>query len=652
VLNLLGGLAGLAVQASIFLIVYLLAAPRFGRGLAALFAAVVAVNGYSLALLGLMLLGVPWQPVNLLALGLVALAGSVRGGLARAATVRSPAAFRRLVRTHLGAILILGGAVITQAIAAAASPDLSYDGQFYHGPALAQMIQHGTLWGWEAPNQYMYYSDLAMVGGLNLATFTGAAVFDNAVQIPHLVMLMLAISELLRSRFTSSWVRMSFAALIVTAPVIWLQPRILYNDLAYAAAVLVAILMIVAVRRTGAFEMVIVGVSAVSSVAIKPAGILTGLVLLAAYALTVVVRARPEGARAVSRLLGRLVVISVVCGLLGAGFYIRNAVLFGNPVYPVGASIGPIRFEGIVDLGLFASGDRGTGFVDPLRWVTYIRGIGHGALNGVEKLDYDPRLGGFGYLPWAVAAIALLGIAGGLLRARRWGSGRHWGAVSWRTPVGIVAVVAAVLLVQPSTFDSRYVMAPTAALICAVLLAGFGLSVPRWIQLTAGAVALVLAVTQLISVERSLYPGLSAIRELRGLPSTLQPTTPGNPWGQGDRIAWLPDGDCVQIAAQTKGGLGTEGMIESAPLTSFAYSLYGSQLCNRVVPVQIDAYEADLPAVSDPILGSHYLLIYASDVNRWKEALRDRWDCWRSLQQVEGTQQFPTATEVFTNTCR
>ncbi|BDZ45894.1 hypothetical protein [Naasia aerilata] len=337
-LNTVAGNVGLLLQAVLFAGTYLLAAPRRGRPVALLYAAMVAVNGYALVLLGAMLLGIPWQSANLilaLAAGVSLASAPLRSRLRRASADIAP-----ILRRNWGAIAIVGALVLVQGVAAALAPELSIDGQLYHGPTLAQLVQQGTLWGWDAPNQYLFYTDLTMVSGLNLATFTGAAVFDNGIQIPHLVLLMLAINAALRTRFARSWIRMALAALLVTAPVVWMQPRILYVDVAYAGALVALVVMIATVRHTRSLDFVVAGIAGVSIVAMKPAGILTGALLLVAYAAVAVWRLRRDGARVLPT-LGRILAAFVPAAVLASGFYLRNFVVFGNPVYPVKTKVGP-----------------------------------------------------------------------------------------------------------------------------------------------------------------------------------------------------------------------------------------------------------------------------------------------------------------------
>lgn len=651
-LNVVAGMIGIAVQAALFAGVYLLASPRRGRSLALLFAAIVAVDGYALITLGAMVVGVPWQVSNVVVavgIGLALLSSRLRLRLHRHSL-----SLMTLLRFGWAPLTILAALMSIQVVAAALAPELSIDGQLYHGPALAQLVQHGTVWGWQTPNQYIYYTDLTMVAGLNLATFTGAAVFDNGVQLPHLVMLILAINAALRVRFVSPWLRFAFAAIIVAAPAVWIQPRILYVDVAYAAAVVATVVILATAKHTRPLDLIAGAVAGASIVAIKPQGILTGAFLLLAFAVVVFLRMRRAGFRP-GAAIGRIAAVGLPVAALASGFYVRNYVVFGNPVFPVKTSLGPIQLPGIVDFDEFASGERGSGLVDPFRWSSYVGNIGDGVLHGVLKTDYDPRSGGFGHIPLIVLGLALILVVAQLIVVlRRQKSERRFGLENWKLQLVFVASAAVILLIQPATFDARYVIGPTVLLCLALLLTSFRIELPRAVAVVAGTLALVAAGGQIVWTEINVYPGLNDVRQLRNFPDEWQPVTPGSVWGRGENVAWLPDdADCHRIALQTSGGVSESGMREGTILSTLPYGLYGDRLCNQVDPIQIETYEGEGVGVlqSDPTVSADYLVLFSSDVRRWNQLLPDGADCWLPVRDVPGSESYPIDVEVFANSC-
>lgn len=647
--NSAAGILGIAVQIAFFSIVVISASRRRGLSLAMVYGAIGAIFGYSLLVSFLALLDIPWQVTNVLlalAVGFSLLFVRTRLALAEG--------FPLLVgtlRRGIAAVVVVAVVLLFQLIVGAIEPELSIDGQLYHGPVLANLVQSGSLWGWSAPNQYVYYTDLTMAGGVNLATFTGVTSFDNSIQIPHLLLMIMLINWALARRFSSPFLRVSLATLMVVAPVIWLQPRILYVDLAYGVAVVASVFIVVMVDKFRKLDVLILGVAIGAVMATKPAGILTGMLLLA-VAVVVVLVCR----RRVARLRDSIGVIALGIGVplsLAMSFYLRNLIQFQNPVYPIQAKFGPIVLPGILDLSIFTSGERGTGLVDPGRLISFAKSLLSGVLYGVTKLDYDPRFGGNGQVPLFVLAIALALIAVQIVvGVRAKASGRTW-IGPWKMQLALVGLAAAILLVQPSTFDTRYVIGPTIVFLVAALLAS-AIALPTSVQLIAAAVALAIAAGQVVWTERMMYPGIKVALDIMQGPAVWRPNTPGNPSGRGLQVAWLPSapGKCVSIALQTAGGVGVGGMSEASFLGTFSYGLYGDELCNRVYPVTINRTGGGDPdRDTAAIIGSDYLVLYPADVGLWEKLIPALARCLTEVDSIPGSESYPQAAVVLRNTC-
>ncbi|ANJ27691.1 hypothetical protein [Agromyces aureus] len=647
------GSIGLLLQFALFALAYLLLARSRGHARALLYGAVVAVYGYALTLAFGLLFGIPWAVTNavlLLLVGLSFLSRRVRKGVAN-----GWGEFAGAARTGWGAIVIVGLIAAFHVAIGVVKPELSVDGELYHGPVLALLVQSGNLWGWNALNEYVFYSDLTMVGGVNLASFTGEARFDDALQIPHLVVLMLAINFALKSRFPRAWMRVGLAALIVSAPVIWMQPRILYVDLAYGTALVTCIFLVVLTKRFGAVDILVAATAAAAVLATKPTGILTSVLLIAALAAVVIWRRMAQGAR-FWRTFGIAALTIGVPSLAALSFYIRNFVSFSNPVYPVKVSMGPIQFPGIVDLSVFTSGERGTGLFDIQRIGSFLDGMASGVLHGMTKPDYDPRAGGFGHVPAfvlaVVAAILLAQLVLFLVRRRRGSAAPARG--QWLAQAAIAGLSVLILVMQPSTFDARYVIGPTVGLLVAMLMTTV-ITTPRIVDVLAVSLAMLLATGQIVWNERNVYPGVSALLQMRSFDSGWQPDTPGNPWGTPDYLAWLPSSDegCVSIAVQTAGGLTPVGLTEQSLLATLPYSLYGDALCNTVVPIEFDenggAREGGTQRSALPT--ADFAVLYESDAAAWSEVLPGGADCWIEVGAVEASPSYPVAAVVVRNIC-
>ena len=654
----MSGSVGLVVQIAVFVSVYLLSAPSRGRARGLLFGSIAAVYGYALVTSSAMLLGVTWQVANF-ALA-IALASALLDKRVRRSLHRDTAGLVLLLKSGWGALFIVLVLAGLQIMIVTISPELSVDGQLYHGPVLAQMLQTGGLWGWDAPNQYMFYTDLTMAGGVNLAAFTGATIFDNGLQIPHLLVLIFAANVALTLRFRRAWIRVALAAVIVTAPVIWLQPRILYVDLAYGAAVAALIVLVALTPRFRLADVLVASTAGAAILASKPTGILTSALLLAALLVVAVWRRRKEGMRWLAA-FGQALLVALVPVSAAGAFYLRNLISFGNPVYPVQVSMGPIRLPGIVDLSIFASGDRGSGLIDFMRLGTYASNIVTGMVEGVVKPDYDPRAGGFGSMPLMILGLALVLILA-QIAVIAWGrspSVRFVRKGVWAAQAGMSGLAAAVLVIQPSTFDSRYVIGPTTVFACALLVTKLTSRAILAVDACVASIALVLAAGQITWTELNANPGASAVLDLRAFPARWQPTTPGNPWGRADSISWLPtdSGECPRIVLQTAGGVASNGMGERSLFGTLPYGLYGESLCNKVLPVSISDY-VELPETEatrsreDVIPTADYLLFYSEDETLWREAFPEFSPCWEPLGAVNPVELYPQAVIALANTCR
>ncbi|WP_100810224.1 hypothetical protein [Microbacterium sp. BR1] len=622
-----------------------------GTALAALYGALVAIVGYPLVVVALLFVNVPWQVTN------VILAATIVGAFALR-SVREPVlnGLRMIpsdARRNWPALAIIVAALGIHWTIAAFKPEVSGDGMMYHGPILALLSQSGSLWGWDMVSQYMAYTDLTMVGAINLATFTGTAAFDDAAQIPHLFVLLLVLNVAFQRRFRSSTVRMCLAILIVSAPVIWLQPRTLLVDLAYGAAISTSIVLIAVVRHARPLDTMMCAMAIAGVLASKPTGIATSALLLGFLVLAVIVRGVRQRAR-VGPLLLHHASAALVPLLLSLTFYARNLIAFGNPVYPVRVSLGPLDLRGVVDFSLFSSGDRGAGLVDLIRLRTFAEGLASGAMHGVTKLDYDPREGGFGYVPlWIlILAVALLIAQAivGVLRTSRFA----WRADLFVPAIIITALSIGVITLQPASFDSRYVIGPTVCILAATLAISPVLRPPRLIDAIAALCALILAGNQIWWTETHMNPGLRSVLDTRSYSADLQADTPGNPWGQGWRTSWLGD-DCSTIALQTSGGLDANGWQTDAPFAALPYPLYGPRLCNEVIGITIPGVVADgarQGAAEAALMTADYLVLYERDMAFWEAAYPASAQCWQRILTIPAFEgSFPEANAVLANTC-
>jgi hypothetical protein len=545
----------------------------------------------------------------------------------------------------------LVGVLAFQSLIALLKPEVSIDGQLYHGPILGELISSNSIWGWIPLNQYVYYTDLTSVGGINLATFTGSTYFDDALQIPFLALLFLSINYVLSPRLRSPFLRFSIAFLISSAPVIWLQPRILYVDLAYAVAIVIPVFVITRRKKLDNYDLLIAIISIAGVLATKPSGLAAGLFLFSILFFRYIFG---SDQRLFSKRIMYFFCISIPVMVAGSLIYVRNLISFGNPIYPIKFSSSVINLPGIIDFNVFASGSRGTGVADLSRINDYFGSMFLGVFRGIQKFDYDPRDGGFGYIPLAVVAIVclfqILQLSVSVFTGKK-----------LRNPFTLTSVYMALIAlvltaIQPSSFDSRYVIAPTVILLCSIALINFEIETHK-IHTIVASFAVFLAVLQIIWTEVNMYPGINSIRELKHLSSEWQPVTPGNLWGDSSKMSWLENAknNCSSISVEYSGGLTENGMNEPSFLGVFSYGLYGKYLCNRVIP---RIYAQNKPIENDQlqkryslIENDDFFILYTSHMAEWKSKLNNFDNCWETVQEIKGTDDYLEALTVLKNKC-
>lgn len=643
---------GIAAQCLLFVSVFGVATRTGSVARALVLGILFAVPGYGLMVSLWLLFSLPWQLLNvLLFAGLAWLAtrrgGPIPNGIAMLASV---------ARTHAAAVAVAGIASGVHISAAVLKSELPYDGQLYHGPILASLIQNSSLWGWTPTNEYVFYSDLTMASGINLAAFTKTVQFDDAIQVPYLLLTFALLNWVLRERVSNSFARATLALLIVSAPVVWMQSRVMYTDLAFGSLVLAAVLFVALLpRRLRTLDVVSGALIVASVLAIKPSGLLAGGFILILMTTALAVHFRHFRSRpSTIALVGAGTALAA-----GAAFYVRNLASFGNPLYPIAMKLGPLSLPGELDTSAF-NGTSGSDGFGPGRVWDFARTIAVGVTRGVGKRDYDPGLGGFGLVPLLILALALA-----LVLAQLWSLLRRRGRVSFvtlRTQVLLFVCAVVIVALQLMTYDSRYVIGSYFLLCAAVLITSITITTAPATERLVGIVALVAAMFQIGSNEFTFYGGIGSIAAQRNIPATWQAPTPGNPWGRSDLIAWLPDrtDQCFDVAIQTSGGIHPflkDGIIQTVPerayLSVFSYSLFGPSLCNRVAPIILEDAEAGAGFEANRITSADYVLLYTQDIDRWRELIPTFDDCFALVAHVPATtERYDQPEEVFANSCR
>lgn len=359
----------------------------------------------------------------------------------------------------------------------------SWDGLGYHLPLVNDAVSEGTLrWvpspGWFV-NCYPHLVDVFFVAVR--ISFVDDAYVDLG-QLPFVLPAVLSIALLARLGGVASARALPLATLFTAFPIVSLQLASNYVDVAYAGLVLAG-LTLAALPTPSRATMLASGLALGLALGSKPSSppiVLAGLLYL-------LFRARRE------ERLGEGMLACALTFAIGSWKYVENLARFGNPVYPVRLSLGPISLPGETTAAELAT----MGLREPYRSMSGLERLATSWLSpwpGVHV--YDMRIGGFG--PLFTFLLLPLGIAVAVAgwRSRRL---RHrLGAVA--APLLVLAVVG---LVSPGAYWSRYtiVVASAALVACAALSE---IASARWRPLShVGAAAL--AAIGLFSA----YPGFT-----------------------------------------------------------------------------------------------------------------------------------------------
>lgn len=414
-------------------------------------------------------------------LALVVLEAAVSGAL----VARSPAARTRIAtdlrRTGRGvtglpraagrhpvvALLCVGGAaaLVWRTVVGLVIGVRDYDGLWYHlVTALAFVHEHRV--GVRVPVNY--YSDAYAPNiEIHLAWVTllwGSAAAASVAQVPFALLGALATTAVGRRWGLRTDRAVAAGAVFLLTPIVVDQLSRAYNDVAVAALMLAGLhLVAVAATERAATTRTTVATVAAAGVALGlatggkasavPATALAATVLLVALG----VRAR-RGGIPVRGALTALAAGGVGLLLLGAPYYVRNILLFANPLRPFAFSAGPVELYGPlrVEDGLIAAflPSWAAGMPGPL----VVALVWSGIRETKPGLEIPTYLGWQWYvlLP-CLLACTLLAVA----RVRRHG---HF--------LVVAAICLAAVAIQPTAWWGRYVVyvvAPAAVAFFAVV---------------------------------------------------------------------------------------------------------------------------------------------------------------------------------------
>jgi 4-amino-4-deoxy-L-arabinose transferase-like glycosyltransferase len=314
-------------------------------------------------------------------------------------------------------------------------PPYGWDGLSYHVPPAVWWLQSGRIYS--VPSQfrfgYSYPQGMSILLLWQLA-FTSSDHLMNLVQVPFAVLGAVAAYGLAREagigRRWAIWASLFWGL----APLVVAQSTVPYNDVAVAALTITGLYFGLRAARAGRSHVWLAGVAGGLIMGMKPNGVLT----VAIFAAVVLFPVRRPVMAYVGEIVKRAVAIAVPCLLLAGYWYIRNVVLYQNPIWPLRVSLfGHLLFPGpnksiseIVNVT-----------PDQTTWQTFLFAL----KEHISWYSYDHPNGGLGPILTCMGIAAILAVLLHSSVRKRW-------RVS-----GLILCGVAMLLLQPFKYP-RYVL--------------------------------------------------------------------------------------------------------------------------------------------------------------------------------------------------
>jgi hypothetical protein len=493
------------------------------------------------------------------ALGLVVLLVSATLARTRWVGVRSAVATAvgRLPRDGWALVVwfAAAGALAWQAVVAIVLRPYAYDGLTYHLTTAATWVQQGDLGETTLSNccaSYPLTADLMFAWPM---LFQGSDALVNTVQLGFVVLGALAVMGIARAAGLANPGAVAAGALFVLTPVVLAQAATPYVDVMVAAWALAGMHSVIRYAVSRDRRSVVTGVLAAGMLfGTKGTGLLWALAIVGVLLVLAVLRNRREAAAVA-------LAAAVAVGALGSFWYVRNWVERGNPMHPFQVEVaGQVLFEGPRQVGALTAHEAPTD--DP--WpIAAIRSWSQDLdVWNARTYDYQQRNGGLGPL-WAWLGAPLLAVLAVVLARRR-------------SPVlYAVAIAAAVFLVQPYRWWSRFTI-PLAALgAIGVVVAAYG-APRRWMQVAVKVVAIPLVLAGAVFTIAKVDPAGRA----EPLPARELLALVGEPAGERTAGAvFFPE---YRFVEEIPAGA-TVVVDLAADDVRFVYPLFGPHLDNRVV---------------------------------------------------------------------
>lgn len=324
----------------------------------------------------------------------------------------------------LGFILIVFFIFILLWILAIKTPDFSFDGNMYHIPKISMWDIKGYIHWVET--KYLDTLINGYPGGAETATYVLVKAFDNSmINVGNLLFIplgMIGITALARSLGASRLLSICAGASFVLVPVNFYQSMTNYVDTAFACCViglLSVLIYLISAQIVDWWGNIIFGAVMGLTLSIKSNGIAICLIATVALVISWVIKMiqysrttkeEPKRKQVQVMLLRGIASLFVILAfaILGGGYwYIRNLVMTGTPLYPVGLTIfGQTIFPGIsISAAIDAPTNTPILLQHTPRLVRFIYTWFQGFTTWPKSIiGYDNRLGGLGFF-WILICV-------------------------------------------------------------------------------------------------------------------------------------------------------------------------------------------------------------------------------------------------------
>ncbi|MBI4731815.1 MAG: glycosyltransferase family 39 protein [Chloroflexi bacterium] len=325
-------------------------------------------------------------------------------------------------------VLVIAGTAAIYAFlwfAAITSPDLSWDGNAYHIPPISMWAAHGHVYWIETP-----YLEAIINGypkGAEVVAYAMTMAFGNsvvnAVNLVFLPLGVLGIASLACSLKVHPVLALSAGALYLLTPVNINQSITTYVDSAFASSIIALTAIwfdaVQAGRIRKWYGALILGLSIGLALSLKSSGgAVCGIALIILFAVwgkdliqkkpvPQSAENKPENTNGWRRLVLSFLLAGVAAAIGGGYWYIRNYLIAGSPLYPVGVSIlGRTIFPGASVAEAISQASNTPAEIASLPAVgrvlyTWLQGLGKWPLS---IKGYDTRTAGLGFL-WIAGCV-------------------------------------------------------------------------------------------------------------------------------------------------------------------------------------------------------------------------------------------------------